>query len=500
MAVVTTQLPQALPEDAILLHLGFHKTGTTALQSAFAASRPELLAHGVLYPGKRRSHHPAAMAMTNRTWGVGREGGWDPDPKAWDRLARAARNHPGRVVVSSESFALTGDDAAARMVADLGPDRVHVVFTLRPVAELLASSWQQYLKSGWTVSYEDWLHQIVAELAPGARRSGFWLRNDYPTIVGRWASLVGPQRVHLVCLDGADRSFLTRSFEELLAIPEGMLGSAAVDSNRSLTAAEAELVRALNAASEDWDWPSFQRIVRTGAISALVEERHPRPHESGILTPQWALDAAAGHGRRCSQELDRLAVAVHGPLSVLGRPVVGVGDEDAVAPTHVPIDAALAAVLGAVHGTQRLAAEHQAAAGPRIPLRGRRAGGARDSRGRVGRARRFAHLSGAGLRPADLGTAHASQARGSLTRDPTVHVVRGSDRGRDNAAGQTTIPGGVRFWSMPCARTLASASCPVPVPAPPGVPQRDPLRERHQALSDAGASCVGGHHAGDHQG
>ena len=53
-----------LPADAILLHLGFHKTGTTALQSAFAASRPQLLEHGVLYPGRRRSHHPAAMAMT----------------------------------------------------------------------------------------------------------------------------------------------------------------------------------------------------------------------------------------------------------------------------------------------------------------------------------------------------------------------------------------------------------------------------------------------------
>jgi hypothetical protein len=106
-----------LPADAILLHLGFHKTGTTALQSAFAASRPELLEHGVLYPGRRRSHHPAAMAMTNRTWGVGREGGWDPDPRDWDRLARAAARHPGRVLISSESFALTPDDAAARMVA-----------------------------------------------------------------------------------------------------------------------------------------------------------------------------------------------------------------------------------------------------------------------------------------------------------------------------------------------------------------------------------------------
>ena len=118
--------------------------------------------------------------MTKRTWGVGREGGWDPDPRDWDRLARAAVRHPGRVLISSESFALTPDESAAQMVADLGPERVHVVFTMRPVAALLSSSWQQYLKSGWTTTYGQWLDQIVAELEPGARRSGFWLRNDYP--------------------------------------------------------------------------------------------------------------------------------------------------------------------------------------------------------------------------------------------------------------------------------------------------------------------------------
>ncbi len=276
---------QPLPGDAILLHLGFHKTGTTALQSAFAASRPALLEHGVLYPGRRRSHHPAAMAMTQRTWGVGREGGWDPDPRDWERLARAATRHPGRVLISSESFALTPDDAAARMVADLGPDRVHVVFTMRPMAALLSSSWQQYLKSGWTTTYEQWLDQVVAELEPGARRSGFWLRNDYPAIVGRWAGLVGAHRVHLVCLDGADRGFLLRTFRGLLDLPEGVPDEQAADSNRSMTAAEAELLRSLNEVSSDWDWPTYQRTIRTGAAAGMVESRRPDPGEAAIGTP-----------------------------------------------------------------------------------------------------------------------------------------------------------------------------------------------------------------------
>jgi hypothetical protein len=415
--------PGALPEDAILLHLGFHKTGTTALQSAFAASRPALLEHGVLYPGRRRSHHPAAMAMTDRTWGVGRAGGWEPDPRDWTRLARACVRHPGRVLVSSESFALTPDDAAARMVADLGPQRVHVVFTLRPVSALLSSSWQQYLKSGWTITYHDWLDQMVSELEPGQRRSGFWRRNDYPTIVGRWADLVGPERVHLVCLDAGDRGFLLRTFEALLGLPAGVVTPDRADSNRSMTAAEAELLRCLNEASTDWDWPTYQRTIRAGAAAAIVESRRPSADEDPITTPRWVVDRTAEHGRVMAGALAKLGVVVHGDLSILGQPVAAAIADEQPDVTLVPLQAAVAGVLGAIRGAQRLAgesvqppgeggAEAPAAAGspgaaarpaPSAPLSAPAAAG-RASSGRLGRAsRRLRRAAGRAVRRAGAG-------------------------------------------------------------------------------------------------
>ena len=398
-----------LPADAILLHLGFHKTGTTALQSAFAASRPELLEHGVLYPGRRRSHHPAAMAMTKRTWGVGREGGWDPDPRDWDRLARAAVRHPGRVLISSESFALTPDESAAQMVADLGPERVHVVFTMRPVAALLSSSWQQYLKSGWTTTYGQWLEQIVAELEPGARRSGFWLRNDYPAIVGRWAGLVGAERVHLVCLDGSDRGFLLRTFRELLDLPEGVPDEQAADSNRSMTAAEAELLRSLNEVTADWDWPTYQRTIRTGAAAGMVESRRPDPSETPIVTPPEVLARMAEHGRGLAAQLDGLGVVVHGDLAVLGSEVRPVAVEGAAADQALlPIDAAVVSVLGAIRGAQRQASEEaQKAAAAREAAVGtpvaepttRELAGQLSGRIRRATRRRLSPRRGRGLRP-----------------------------------------------------------------------------------------------------
>ena len=53
---------EVLPEDAVLLHIGVHKTGTTAIQAALADAREELASLGVRYPGKLQAQHRAAQA------------------------------------------------------------------------------------------------------------------------------------------------------------------------------------------------------------------------------------------------------------------------------------------------------------------------------------------------------------------------------------------------------------------------------------------------------
>lgn len=342
---------EPLPEGSVLVHVGFHKTGTTALQSAFASTRPELLEVGVLYPGELRSHHRAAMAVTERTWGWGDKGGRKHRPKYWEELVAATADHSDRVVISSEALSLARDDAIDRMVDELGEDRLHVVGTLRPFARLLSSSWQQYLKYGLAMPYVEWLENVFANPPECPPSPNFWRRNDYLGVFTRWADRLGPHRVTLVVLDERDRDYLFRTFETLVGVPEGLLvpDPTLGASNRSMTAAEAEMLRLVNErGARDWDWALYQAGVRRGAIMRMVESRRPGPEEPGIVTPEWAVQAAADVGRRTAEGVAALGINVHGDLGSLANPIPA-GDPPPGVPA-LPADAAAEAVLGGVLG------------------------------------------------------------------------------------------------------------------------------------------------------
>ncbi|MGB7981606.1 MAG: hypothetical protein WCF36_12530 [Candidatus Nanopelagicales bacterium] len=342
---------EPLPADAILLHVGFHKTGTTALQSAFASTRAQLLEAGVLYPGSQRSHHRAAMAVTDRTWGWGDKGGRPPRAKYWDEVVRASRAHPGRVMLSSEALSLARKAHLDRIIADLGADRLHVITTLRPFTRLLSSSYQQYLKYGLTLPYDTWLESAFADPPQCPPSPNFWRRNDHAGVMERWAARLGPHRVRLVVLDESDRNGLFRTFEGLLGLPEGLLvpDPELSASNRSMTAAEAELLRLINVGgASDWDWPAYQDGIRRGAVMRMVESRRPSRDEPGLATPEWAVHAGQAFGRQTADRVAALGIPVHGDLGRLAAPIKA---GEAPAELLLPVAAAAEAVLGGVLGT-----------------------------------------------------------------------------------------------------------------------------------------------------
>jgi hypothetical protein len=341
----------AVPDGTVLVHAGFHKTGTTALQSALEAARLDLAGAGVCYPGELRSHHRAAMGLTGRTWGWRDQGGRPPREVHWRRLRAESAAHEGRVIISTESLALADDAAVDRLIAELGADRVQAVFTLRPFAKLLASSYQQYLKYGLDWTYADWL-EAVFRAPPKCKPSpNFWRRNDHAGVMGRWADRLGPERVTLVVLDDRDRGALFRTFEALLGLPSGMLvpDAGLAGSNRSMTAAEAEMLRLVNArGARQWRWAEYQDGVRRGAVLRMVDSRRPAPDEPMLATPAWAVERAQAFGRETAGRVRGLGIRVLGDVDRLADPIPA--GEPAREGLLLPVEAAAEAVLGGILG------------------------------------------------------------------------------------------------------------------------------------------------------
>ncbi len=349
-------LPEApaIPVNGVLLHVGVHKTGTTAIQAALADARPELKAAGVTYPGKLQAQHRAALAVLGRPWGWNQRGGAVMDRRHFDRLARRVGSHGQRVVVSSEFFCEADEATAAAVARDLGGDRVRVVVTLRNLGKLLPSSWQQYLKYGLTTPYVKWLKDVFEEPGVARMTPTFWKRHDHGGVVSRWSQAVGPENVTVLVLEDIDRSAMFRSFAQLLDVPEEILVSRMdLTSNRSMTAAEAELLVRLNKkVKKELQWDEYVRFVRRGVALGMVEGREPAADEPRLHTPDWALDAAADRGRHSVETIRSLGVNVLGDLEALATRVPSTAPVDPAAAGMLPVDAGVQAVMTVIQAAR----------------------------------------------------------------------------------------------------------------------------------------------------
>ena len=339
-----------LSPGGVLLHIGVQKTGTTTIQDAFAQNRAQLPALGISYPGSRQAHRLIASSAMNRRLGWRPGGSPPPDPKLWQQFVKDAQKFPGITVCSSEFFAESTSQEAQQIIDRVGRDNVHVVITLRNFAKILPSAWQQILKSGYEFGYIHWLNNVLGsdELEPKSKV--FWTRHRHDEVVARWANIVGKERVTVVVVDDSDRESIFRDFEVLTGLPAGTLLKNRSDSlNRSLTLAEAELLRRINeAVGGGKGWKPYSNAVHDGLIKGMVEGRVPDAQEAKLQTPQWALDRAAEYAATYVEAIRESGVKVMGDLNVLSTHLTGpeeVTDTDA---TDLPISAAVTAILGAL--------------------------------------------------------------------------------------------------------------------------------------------------------
>lgn len=310
--------PAQLPAGTRLLHIGPHKTGTTAIQGALFAAKEVLPQYGVEFPAHSRHPMEAALAACARPAMMGDT---VPTDKHWTRLLAQVRASGDRTsVVSSEFFADAADDATVeRIVEQLGGDRVHVLVTVRPLAKIMPSQWQQYVQNGLRMGYEDWLEHMLRKPPYEKPNPSFWRRHRHDRLVERWARAVGPERVTVVVVDDRDRGGLLRTFEALLGLPDGLLQPVPDTANRSLTLAETEMLRNLNVEFRGNGLPDelYSKLVRNGAVMHMKNACSPTQQDVKITTPRWAVEAAAGIGAEMAEGIGRAGVRVIGDPALL---------------------------------------------------------------------------------------------------------------------------------------------------------------------------------------
>jgi len=156
----------------LVIHIGTHKTGTSALQAFFGNRADELDTRGVHY---LRSGRAAGKAHHELSWGIRERHG--ADVSAWDAVrAELKANAKATQVISSEAFWFT--DPAAVKAQLSGVEDIRIVIYLRRQDKYLQSLYKQTVAGGRRISFQQW-------------REKFHFRGDYLSVVRQWADAFG---------------------------------------------------------------------------------------------------------------------------------------------------------------------------------------------------------------------------------------------------------------------------------------------------------------------
>jgi len=318
--------------DRILFHAGFHKSGTTALQYCFDKNRKVLKSNGVNYlVTTGRAHHRPAWSLTERIWGWKDQGGERIPAKVWQDFAKRVKKSNGIALISSEFFSEANTDQVFKVQRDLGSTNTEVVFTVRPFVKVLASSYQQFLKYGIKLRYEEWLEEMFHNREKSRHTPTFWQRAAVSEVVTRWSEVFGTSNVSILLANEDNPDFIFDEFTRLLRLQPEILKPSEIGGNRSMTADEIELLwRVNNRFDRSRGWDEYRAMIREGYVHYLADETQALPGSTRLLTPQWAVDEARRIQDSDLAQLKQLGVKISGDETAYGNPDVPEGNNSAI--------------------------------------------------------------------------------------------------------------------------------------------------------------------------
>ncbi len=234
----------------VFVHIGLHKTGTTYLQNLMRANVTAMAAQGVEFSwGKDRPVQ--AFAVWDLQGRRPRDGRDNRIAGQWQALVDAT-NVSGQptALISEERLSLCTLRQIRRCVHSFPDSEVHVVVTVRDLARVAVSAWQEEVKNDNTWTWEEFAASVrdMAQRATNPAR-GFWLRQDVVKICEAWETAVPAERIHVITVppSGSSPGLLMERFASVVGFDPDALSKPPPWNNENMGTAATEVVRRVNA-------------------------------------------------------------------------------------------------------------------------------------------------------------------------------------------------------------------------------------------------------------
>lgn len=245
------------------------------------------------------------------------------DLRYWRSLVQEVQAAEGlRVCISDENYARANRETAQKIVTDLAGPTTQIVAVAKRFDKLLPSQWQERVKSGQQRDFEQWL-RVILDGEPAEfdyEYWNFWQGHDFAKLVERWTEFVPPEKFTLIIADDSDRNQLYRVFEQLLALPTGLLRSDASKSNESVRWSELEFLRGLRRMYLDNGGPieELSRL-RNAVVNSLRSSTTAPLGPKSPPFPDWAVERLQELGAQRAEQAANLPVRVVGDAASLAR-------------------------------------------------------------------------------------------------------------------------------------------------------------------------------------
>lgn len=133
---------------SVVLHIGTHKTGSTALQQAFVVGQEALQAEGFLYPHCGRPSSGPVWGHHLLPWAIQGKRGVQDERVLVDLKDEIDASDAHTIIVSSEEFDALSKNEVRRVVRYFQSWDLRVVIYLRNPYDYMVSYYKQIVKSG----------------------------------------------------------------------------------------------------------------------------------------------------------------------------------------------------------------------------------------------------------------------------------------------------------------------------------------------------------------